>query len=332
MGRHSLSYSSTRPKSNDVPFQEVLIYFICGNPGLISYYETFLSSLSQLIDSSAASKSGHFDIYGEDLAGFNDDDHEPFSKLNPPRNVAYQINHLFELISGLRVQDGPKKGQPYDEVLLVGHSVGSYIALELFHKHLKDPDSAPHLNLRTGILLFPTIEHIGQSPSGLRLNMLRRTPFLAQNAHRIASGFLGLLPYNALHWFVSKVLGFPQEAATVTTRWLKSRDGVWQALHMGMDEMEVIGEDKWDEELWEIADTARAHHQLPPKFYFFFGKHDHWVASHLRDAFIEKRQKQIERTKLMVDEGNLPHAFCIKHSEVVAEKANNWINEVYQTA
>jgi hypothetical protein len=75
--------------------------------------------------------------------------------------------------------------------------------------------------------------------------------------------------------------------------------------------MQVIGEDKWDDELWEIARDTKSHQTTIPKFYFFFGKNDYWVAEHYRDEFIRKRSKQVERTRLIVDEGNLPHAFCI---------------------
>ncbi|ORY71390.1 uncharacterized protein BCR38DRAFT_416668 [Pseudomassariella vexata] len=328
MATHSLSYF-VKPPSGNVPTRTALIFLIPGNPGLIDYYEPFLSSLALLLESSDASKSTQFQVYGQDLAGFNDLDHKPFSSSRPPRDVEYQIKHLLGVLSSVRVQEGINKGEPYDDVILMGHSVGSYMAVELFHRLLRAPESAPHLHLKTGFMLFPTIEHIAHSPSGTRLNLLKRTPIVGRNAHLIAKGFLFLWPYVALHWFVSTILGFPQHAATVTTNFLKSRDGVWQALYMGMDEMEVIGEDTWDEELWEIADEAHAHHKSPPKFYFFFGNNDHWVASHLRDAFIVKRDKQVDRTKVMVDEGDLPHAFCIKHSKIVAEKVRGWINETY---
>lgn len=316
---------------------------ISGNPGLIDYYEPFLSALRALLDSSPASKGTRFHIYGQDLAGFNDDDHEPFSAANPPRDVAYQVNYLFETLSDIRIQDEAnpqKQGQPFDEVILIGHSVGTYLILQLFHKLLRSPGLAPHLRLQTGILLFPTIEHIRHSPSGQRMELLRSAAFLEHHAHRLASGFLRLWSYAALYWVITTLMGHPPDAADVTARWLKSRDGVWQALHMGLDEMRVIGEDQWDEELWEIEredEAARVQQQrgsggsgsgavvsakeeggaaagnkLPPKFFFFFGKDDHWVANHFRDAFIERRQKQAERTRLMVDEGNLPHAFCIR--------------------
>ncbi|KAK7912171.1 major facilitator superfamily transporter [Apiospora marii] len=342
MAIHSLSFppgQGSRAASGKSS-KDVLIFMISGNPGLIDYYEPFLSALRTLLDSSPASKETQFHIYGQDLAGFNDDDHEPFSDANPPRDVAYQVNYLFETLSAICIQDeagNPQKhGQPFDEVILIGHSVGTYLILQLFHEQLRSPERAPHLRLQTGILLFPTIEHIRHSPSGQRLELLRSAALLERHAHRLAAGFLRLWPGVALRW---------------------SRDGVWQALHMGLDEMRVIGEDQWDEELWEIEREGEAAAQrgsdasgstvvaseeeenssgaaaangdkLPPKF-FFFGKDDHWVANHFRDAFIERRQKQAERTRLMVDEGNLPHAFCIHHSEVVADKVASWINELY---
>ncbi|KAI1463449.1 uncharacterized protein F4812DRAFT_248750 [Daldinia caldariorum] len=328
---HSLSFppSLLDKGTADSQTPDILIFFIPGNPGLIDYYESFLSTLRNLLDEAESLRHLRFHIYGQNLAGFADNDHEPFTSERPPYNLEDQIQHTLRALSGLRIDSGPRKGHPYDEVLLIGHSVGTYIALELFHQLLQDPILAPHLNLGSGILLFPTIHHISSSPSGKKLDLLRRTPILGDNAYRIAQTFLHLLPRGALRWIVRSILGFPVHGADVTTRWLKSRDGVWQALHMGMDEMRVIGEDHWDEELWEIAHEAETHDKVIPKFFFFFGKHDHWVANHYRDDFIQRRQKQVERTRLIVDEGNIPHAFCIKHSEVIAEKVNLWINQIY---
>ncbi|KAI1870608.1 uncharacterized protein JN550_005151 [Neoarthrinium moseri] len=337
MAVHSLSYPSPTDGAS-TSSRDVLIYFISGNPGLIDYYESFLSTLRHLLDSSPSSRDTRFHIYGQDLAGFDDNDHKPFTSANPPHDVAYQIQDCFDTLSGLRVEDGPRKGKPYDDVLLMGHSVGTYIILQIFHRLLRDPASAPQLHLRAGILLFPTIEHINRSPQGLRLDLLRRTPVLGAHAHLVARGFLRLWPRAALSWFVRTVLGFPPHAADVTVRFLQSRDGVWQALHMGMDEMQAIGEGQWDDKLWEIEAEAEAaatgnsqqqQQQVVPKFFFFFGKDDHWVASHLRDEFIERMSQKAERTRCVVDEGNLPHAFCIRNSETVAEKALHWINEIY---
>ncbi|KAI0490202.1 hypothetical protein F4859DRAFT_508010 [Xylaria cf. heliscus] len=321
-----LCYPSRSSGAINNDSQNVLIFFVPGNPGLIGYYEPFLSALRDLLDATTSLNAISFHIHGQNLAGFTDEDHEPFTSRRKPYDLEYQIQHILKTVSGLRIGSGPKQGQSYDHVLLMGHSVGAYIALETCHRVLRDPSLAPELRLTSGVLLFPTIDHIADSPSGWKLNMLRQTPLLGDNAYRIAQGFLRLWPYDALYWFVSKTLGFPQHAAEVTTRWLKSRDGVWQSLHLGMDEMRVIGEDKWDDELWDIAATSAVTSTSPPKFYFFFGQQDHWVADHYRDEFIRKRSG---RTRIIVDEGKLPHAFCIEHSQPVAEKVHVWVTEMF---
>ncbi|KAI0117960.1 hypothetical protein GGR51DRAFT_500682 [Nemania sp. FL0031] len=326
--RSSDTESNNKNSNNNA--QHVLIFFIPGNPGLIHYYSPFLSALRDLLDANVLLHAITFHIHGQNLVGFTDQDHEPFTSQRKPYGLEHQIQHITKTVRNLRIEAGAKQGQPYDSVLLIGHSVGAYIALETCHRILRDPGLAPELKVTSGILLFPTIERIAESQSGWKLNMLRQTPLLGDNAYRVAQGFLRLWPYDALYWFVSRTLGFPPHAADVTTRWLKSRDGVWQSLYLGMDEMRVIGEDKWGTELWEIAqDTATE--SRAPKFYFFFGRRDHWVADHYRDEFIRKRSAQAERTRFVVDEGKLPHAFCIDHSEPVAEKVHTWITEMFGT-
>ncbi|RYP21353.1 hypothetical protein DL765_002254 [Monosporascus sp. GIB2] len=366
MGLRSLSYPPKPAADGDTTVKpvHVLIYFITGNPGLIDYYAPFLSHLRGLLDDSASLTACRFHIYGQDLAGFGDDDHEqPFDAYAGrwPFSLEHQIQLAARTVRSMRIEEeGPRQGDPYDSVLLMGHSVGAYIALQLCHRALReerereakpepDADGALSPRLDSAVLLFPTLEHIARSPAGWKLDLLRRTPLLEANAHRLARLILWPWPRAAVSWFVSRVMGFPYQAAEATTRWLTSRDGVWQALHMGLDEMRTIGEGAWDEDLWGIEREAEVREEAQqqkqekeqrhrvdkpapaptPKFYFFFGKHDHWVANHYRDIFIEKRRKQVERTRLMVDEGDLPHAFCIRHSETVAEKVCTWIQEMY---
>lgn len=316
--------------------RQCLIYFLTGNPGLIDYYTPFLTHLRTLLDN-IETQRGHkvtFTIYGRDLAGFDDEDHpKPFNKTdNLPHDVEYEINDCFKhLLAANKIpssssEDGttpdhPRAGEPFDEVILIGHSLGTYIALELFHRHLHDPSLAPALNLRSGILLFATIAHLAKSPKGVHLNALRRQPFLARNIPLLAKRALSLLPTAVIRWVVSTILGMPPHAADVTTRFLTSRDGVYQALYLGMDEMAVISDEVWAEELWEIADEAVASAHEVPKFFMFFGKHDHWVANEYRDRFIEAREEHAARegapvhkrgrTRIVVDEGDLPHDFCL---------------------
>jgi pimeloyl-ACP methyl ester carboxylesterase len=308
--------------------RHVLVYFISGNPGLIDYYQPFLSTLHTLLDPSSRlvrSRPVSVHIRGRNLAGFDDDDHDkPFSELNPPHDLEYQISHILSDIASVSIEvDGPRRGTPFDDVIVIGHSVGSFITLEIFHRHLHRHPEIQKVNLRAGILLFPTITHIAQSPSGRKLDLIRSTPFLDRNAHRIAKWFVDLWPSAALQWIVRRVLGFPPHAAEVTVRFLRSRDGIWQAIHLGKDEMRVIGEETWKDELWEIADEAAEQDCDVPKFFFYFGKGDHWVADEYREQFIMNRtgharggglERKRGKTRIVLGEDDIPHAFCISKS------------------
>ncbi|KAJ4402630.1 hypothetical protein N0V82_010765, partial [Gnomoniopsis sp. IMI 355080] len=340
--------------------RHTLLYFLTGNPGYIAYYVPFLTRLRALLNDLEA-KHAHkvlFTIAGRNYIGFDDTDHPlPFNTTTrKPFNVEAEIQYSFKQLlaanaippsttssSSSSSNSAPapgtgRGGEPFDDVILIGHSLGTYIALEIFHRHLHEPSIAPNLNLRSGILLFATIAHLAKSPKGIHLNLLRRTPLLGTYLPLVAKLGLSLLPTAAVRWIVRRVLGMPPHAADVTTNFLTSRDGVYQALYLGMDEMAVISEESWAEELWEIADEAVAHQHEVPKFFILFGGQDHWVSREHRDRFIEMREEHVKRegvpghkrgrTRIEVDETGLPHDFCISHSETVAEKVAVWVNEI----
>lgn len=299
--------------------QHVLIFFVTGNPGLIDYYEPFLSTLRSLLDKTPCSGSRPlaFHIYGRNLAGFDDSDHEPFSAESPPHDLESQIQHILSALDSLTVEAaGPRQGTPFDRVILMGHSVGAFITLEVFHRRLGDQ------SLASGILLFPTVAHIALSPSGRRISRLKgiAPEIVERSIHSIAKSATYLFPGWTLGWLLRSVMGFAEHAANATERFLRSRDGIWQAVHLGKDELKLIAEEKWGEELWEVAEEAEAQGHDVPKFFFYFGEHDHWVDNELRDSFIERRNEHAAReapkhrrgrTRMMVDEDGIPHAFCI---------------------
>ncbi|QYT06220.1 hypothetical protein H0G86_013082 [Trichoderma simmonsii] len=355
-----------KPRQRGVhPYQRHgLIYFICGNPGLVNYYAVFLDCLRGMLDAEDEGSGGTaYDIYGRNLLGFSDDDHEPFSASNEPWDLDGQIDGMFRDVAsrtvipdeaGAEGQEG-EAARPYDFVVLMGHSVGAYISVEIFHRHMQDPSRAPHLNLRHGFLLFPTLTHIANSPKGRNVGLLMSIPGLENNAQHLAKFILNCIPYAFVLWIIKNVLGFTPQTAEVTARWLKSQGGVWQAIHLGLSEMRTICEEKWEEELWETTAEdddinsynyyqgkskisangepqggAETPQQQIPKFFIFYGKNDHWVANHVRDAFIEKRKSEKGHTKIQVDEGDIPHAFCVKEhtSWVIAKRVYEWVKEI----
>jgi hypothetical protein len=216
---------SFHPISEDPSAAHHLIYFITGNPGLISYYNTFFQTLHELLSSSMSSTSNVFHIHGQSLAGFEDDTAKPFKPA--PYSLEDQISLSLRTLQSLTILSGPRKSQPYTSIILIGHSVGSYILLELINRLRK---SSSPLNIKAGILLFPTVTHIAQSPSGVKISTLFRIPDFPRRASFVARNVVSVLPRSWLRWLVGVVTGMPDEAAEVTTGFLRSRMGIWQAL------------------------------------------------------------------------------------------------------
>ncbi|KAK3359464.1 hypothetical protein B0T25DRAFT_533040 [Lasiosphaeria hispida] len=337
---------------NEAKPQKCLVFFIPGNPGLVGYYEAFLGTLRELLDGAERRTASRFSfhIYAQNLLGFDAGDHDPFGNpphSRPPFTLEEQVCHFYDRLlerSTIPLSGGGTR-PAYDKVIIMGHSVGAYISIEVFHRHHLELKAAMErqdltnntqtpaasVSLKAGIMLFPAVSHLAKSTSGQKLEMIRTTPFLDSYAHYIAKLFIDLWPYLMLVVFIRLVMGFPAHVAGTTARFLKSRDGIWQAIHLAKDELKHITEEKWSEDLWEIADVDGSE-GAADKFFFYFGEKDHWVADECRNEFIERRKGHAKgRTTVVVDEDKIPHAFCIHHSEQVAEKVMVWVDEIAKT-
>ena len=164
-----LSYSTPQPP-HDRDDARYLIFFITGNPGLIGYYEDFLSSLSALLTSGPAS----FRIVGHSLAGFELAGSPLASSQHglrhgPPYTLDEQITYIEACLdeaieTSAETQYGGDHQRRPCKVIFVGHSVGSYMLLEILRRRQRAAqEAAPIIG---GILLFPTVTHIAKSPSG----------------------------------------------------------------------------------------------------------------------------------------------------------------------
>ena len=222
--------ASNTPNASQFSFQSTsensstsrhLIYFITGNPGLISYYNTFLKTLNDLLSLNPTSNSDFFHIHGQSLACFEDAStppghHTPFTL---EEQISFSLTALQEL----------HNTKNYGSVILIGHSVGAYILLELITRLRRFSQSSP-IKIKAGILLFPTVTHIALSPSGVKMSTLFRLPDFPRRAAFVAKNLVTLVPRSVLRWLVGVVTRMPSEAAEVTTNFLRSRMGIWQAL------------------------------------------------------------------------------------------------------
>lgn len=229
--------------------QDYLIYFMPGNPGLIQYYRPFLSRLYALLSNSSTTKASGFHICGHSHKGFEttQDGKEttsPRCPLGLEQEIVAQEHLLYVHINSHRNRTGNNP-----KVILMGHSVGCYMLLEIIKRHRKVVENGEEdVDLIGGILLFPTITHIAKSPLGmvfgvraldplssLQLNLalnqkILQIPYFPVIIGTIAKTLSSLVPESFLHRLVKLVTRFPEYAATTTTSFIKSPMGVRQAL------------------------------------------------------------------------------------------------------
>lgn len=171
----------------------VTIYFITGNPGLIGYYHSFLSLLSSKLG--ACVPNTRFQIYGHSLSGFEIDhpekDAEPRVETDDDSGCYYdveaQISFLQKRLDGfLKTHHGGGSGgsdgtnktgktAQRQKVILMGHSVGAYLAMEILRRHRERQKAAPatavDFDIIGGVMLFPTVVDIAKSQSGRKLTV-----------------------------------------------------------------------------------------------------------------------------------------------------------------
>ncbi|EAW12838.1 bifunctional triacylglycerol lipase/ester hydrolase [Aspergillus clavatus NRRL 1] len=326
------------------PSPPITIFLISGNPGLISYYHTFLSLLSEKLNQKLKSHTTSqvhppsFQIYGHSLGGFalQTPQHPHPCDYDLEDQIGYVQGKLDEFLSSPE-GCGSSAAEGKSKVILIGHSVGSYIAMEILRRHRERAASAaaataPHgstasFDIIGGIMLFPTVMDIAKSPSGRKLTrLLCVVPQLALVVGFLARVLVALLPASWLRGLIRVVMGsaMPENAVETTAAFVQSKTGVRQALHMAADEMRTITADKWSDDVWGVstADEPLA------RLVFYFGRNDHWVAERTRDEIIELRGRVEGGPTMLVCEDGLPHAFCLRHNEVMAGKVADMVMDI----
>lgn len=171
---------TSKPSSSSSP-PTTTIFFITGNPGLIGYYHTFLSLLSSNLTSLSEFRKdsgSSFQVYGRSLAGFDIGDAQsgPSGGCHDlEEQICFMQRCLREIVKiGNNNGDGVKE-RP--RVVLIGHSLGAYIAMEILRRHRekrKDNDNVDvdvDFDIVGGIMLFPTVVDIAKSPAGVRMTV-----------------------------------------------------------------------------------------------------------------------------------------------------------------
>jgi len=153
-----------------------IVYFLTGNPGLVEYYRTFLTHLYGLLSrDTSTSRDVEFQVYSRSLSGFemstSDIKTAKWRKL-PPYGLQDQIRHAEEDVTDL-VEAARDAGGKDVRVILVGHSVGAYLGLEIVRRlrahGLAGEDYETRISGCVG--LFPTVVDIARSESGMKASV-----------------------------------------------------------------------------------------------------------------------------------------------------------------
>lgn len=161
------------------PARTYIIYFVTGNPGLVEYYRTFLTHLYGLLSRNRASdRDVEFQVYARSLSGFEMKEAEIKTfkwRKQPPYGLQDQIRHAEDELTDL-VEDVKDQGAKDVRVILVGHSVGSYISLEIIRRLRAHGLAGEDFETRIvgAVGLFPTVVDIARSESGLKASVSQK--------------------------------------------------------------------------------------------------------------------------------------------------------------
>ncbi|KAI8074911.1 hypothetical protein BC940DRAFT_230494 [Gongronella butleri] len=191
-------------KSTQQP--KTVLFFVCGNPGLVEYYTSFLQAIHQAAKPTleiVGATAGR--LYG----------------------LQEQIDHKIACFDQLRSDNADDT-----EYILMGHSMGSYVCAELLKQR-------PEHRITRLIALFPTLREIALTPNGVNISrLLSRVP---TSVIAGAAGLTTWLPGPLRQGLTGLVTGQRNGALQVTAHGLLHGSVVQNALHLAKEEMESIG-------------------------------------------------------------------------------------------
>nr|XP_033792307.1 lipid droplet-associated hydrolase isoform X2 [Geotrypetes seraphini] len=199
-----------------------------------------------------------------------------------------------------------KNNVPKDmKLVLIGHSIGCYIILELMKR-------TSELQVLKSVLLFPTIERMAQSPQGKFV-----TPVLCRLRYvvYISIYLLSFLPESIKASIAKFVLwGFKSvEKALVTASLnLFSVNCMANAMYMGSQEMVKVID----------RDTSTIRQNLK-KLIFYYGAIDNWCPV----QYYEEMKNTFPDGDIRLCEKGIQHAFVLDSSKEMASMITDWLQD-----
>ncbi|KAL6337285.1 hypothetical protein AAG906_036599 [Vitis piasezkii] len=247
------------------------VLFIPGNPGVASFYKDFVESLYELLGGSVSVTAiGHVSHTKKNW------EHGRLFSLQD------QIDHKIDFIQHeLKNIDAP--------ILLVGHSIGAYISMEMFRR---SPDKVIYY-----VGLYPFLALNSESRKQTTIGKISASPILCAALSSIVA-FLGLLPRWASGFIVSNSLGksWSSTAVEALCSHLLKYHTIRNVLYMAMTEFTRLSE-PLD---WVFMREKRS------QIAFLFGVDDHWGPLQM----LEEISKHAPDVALSIEREGHSHAFC----------------------
>ncbi|PAA82600.1 hypothetical protein BOX15_Mlig015165g4, partial [Macrostomum lignano] len=266
---------------------------IPGNPGIVGYYEEFMHSLWTKLDGQvhvwALSHRGHGDSFNSS---------KKFS-------LAEQVEHKVKFLETALPEDA--------KMVLIGHSIGCQMILELLRRQARGTDRVARC-----LLLFPTIERMRESPQGRIVAPLLSLAPLRWLAMALVALLSLLIPLAWRRGFAARCLSAVGHsnanpgAVAATERLLLSPSVLGNVLYMAHTEMQDVRQP-------DLA-TIRQHSQ---RILLYYGTDDHWCPT---EYFADMRRSCPE-VDARLDEGDVAHAFVLEHSVEMADLCAGWVRE-----
>ncbi|XP_036608557.1 lipid droplet-associated hydrolase [Trichosurus vulpecula] len=281
---------------------KLLFLMITGNPGIPIFYAEFAKALYLRLQKHypvwVISHAGHVSAPSDVKVDEEGPEDPSPRKLDDVFGLAGQVEHKLAFLR--------RRVPATLKLVLMGHSVGSYILLEMMKQ-------APQLPVLRAFLLFPTIEKIAKTPNGQVA-----TPLLCWLRYALYVPIyiiLNLLPTKVFTVVVSRILQrLKMKNEIISRRVMNSlnMNCIANALYMGSQEMLTILE----------RDNSTIQKHLK-KLTFYYGASDLWCPV----QFYEDIKKDFPSGDIKLCEKGISHAFILSSSQEMATMIADWLKD-----
>ncbi|XP_056670965.1 lipid droplet-associated hydrolase [Monodelphis domestica] len=288
-----------RPGSQGSP--KLLVLVVAGNPGIPAFYLSFAKALYLTLDKHhpvwVVSHAGHVMApRGVEVTEESPEDPGP-GTTDDVFGLEGQVEHKLAFLR--RYVPGSLK------LVLIGHSIGAYILLEMMKR-------APQLPVLRAFLLFPTIERMAKSPNGRVV-----TPLLCWLRYALyVPLFIGLslVPVRFKAMLASMFLQNVDMENSVLARLMNSLNMscVANAMYLGSQEMRTV--------LERDNPTIQKHLK---KLTFYYGASDLWCPV----QYYEDIKKDFPSGDIRLCQKGIHHAFVtsLSSSQEMAAMIRDWL-------